>query len=174
MFRLFNIIRSVNGAMSSLTVTVTGTNPAALTCDFFPPHELTEGDWYAGLLDFTTYNSIPNVVEGKNNVFPVLLGNEWQSIRIPTGAYENEDIGTYLKKAVGTDRALSLRPNNNTVKCKLFCSYDVDFTRSEHSISPMLGSLCYCTLHTSDAAVNIIKVNNVAIRCSIVHGSYKD
>ena len=57
--------------------------------------------------------------------------------------------------------------------------YDVDFTRSEHSIGPMLGFtnqkiLKLHILHTSDAPVNIIKVNTVAIRCSTVHGSYKD
>ena len=74
MFRVFVIERSVDDEMSSLTVTVTGTDPRALVCDFFPPLELTAGEWYSGLLDLTTYNSIPNVESGRNNVFPALMG----------------------------------------------------------------------------------------------------
>ena len=100
--------------MSSLSVTLTGTNAAALVCDFFPPLELTNGEWYVGLLDFTTYNSIPNVIEGKNNVFPVLRdGTTWDLITLPTGAYEIGDIEAFLKKQLG-DSNISLRPNNNT------------------------------------------------------------
>lgn len=164
--------------MSSLTVTVTGKDPAALVSNFFPPLELTNGEWYAGLLDFTTYNSIPNVESEKNNVFPIIKGSEQKLIEIPTGAYEIDDIETFLKKATG-DRRFSLRPNNNTLKCEIYSSFDIDFNLSEHNIGEMLGfktktKLKANKLHTSETPVNIIKVNTIQIRCNIVQGSYKD
>ena len=179
MFGFFDIKRSVNDEMSSLTVTVTGTDPSALVCDFFPPLELTDGEWYAGLLDFTTYNSIPNVESGRNNVFPVLKGprKTLELIKIPTGAYEISDIETYLKKEL-SDPKFTLRPNNNTLKCELYCSYEIDFERTEHGIGTMLGfsknrKLEAYILHTSDTPVNINKVNVLEIRCNVVQGSYK-
>lgn len=166
--------------MSSMTVTVTGKDPSALVSNFFPPLELTDGEWYAGLLDFTTYNSIPNVESGKNNVFPIIIkeGGEKKLIKIPTGAYEIDDIEKYLKKAIG-DKRFSLRPNNNTLQCELYCPFDIDFGLSEQSIGEMLGftsttSLKAYKLHISDTPVNIIKVNTIAIRCNIVQDSYLD
>lgn len=35
-------------------------------CSFFPPIE-TSGEWEIGLINFTTFNSIPNIEEGYNN-----------------------------------------------------------------------------------------------------------
>lgn len=165
--------------MSSLSVTLTGTNAAALVCDFFPPIELTDGEWYVGLLDFTTYNSIPNVVEGENNELPVLRnGTTWDLITLPTGAYEIGDIEAFLKKKLG-DAQISLRPNNNTLKCELTCAFDIDFQQTQCGIGKMLGFTKKQRLeanktHTSDAPVNIIKVNSILIGCNIVHGSYKN
>lgn len=164
--------------MSSMTVTVTGADPAALVCEFFPPLELTGGEWYVGLLDFTTYNSIPNIIEEKNNVFPVQDGNEWRFIKLPTGAYEIEDIEAFLKKAL-PNKMMSLRPNNTTLKCELYCSLNIQFNQSpSNNIGRMLGftenKLEANKTHTSDAPVNIIKVNTIQIRCNIVQGSYKN
>ena len=163
--------------MSSLTVTVTGSDSANLVCNFFPPLELT-GEWYVGLLDFTTYNSIPNVNEGKNNKFPVHINDTWTDVRLPTGAYEIDDIERYLKKVLG-DKKISLRPNNSTLKCELTCKYTVDFSRKPNTIGPMLGfkaakSLEAYKTHESDAPVDIIKVNTVQIHCNIVQGAYTD
>ena len=56
-------------------------------------------------------------------------------IELPTGAYEIGDIETYLKKAL-VDPKFSLRANNNTLKCELYCSYEIDFGRTEHGIIP--------------------------------------
>lgn len=182
MFRLFIIKRAVNDKMSSMTVTLSGTDPNALVSNFFPPLELTDGEWYAGLLDFTTYNSIPNVESEKNNVFPIIMkeaeAEKVQLIEIPTGAYEIYDIEKYMKKQTGI-RKFSLRPNNNTLQCELYCSCDIEFGLSKHSIGEMLGFTSNRRLqaykwHTSDIPVNIIRVNTLLIRCNIVQDSYKD
>lgn len=177
MFGIFIITRSVIVDMSSLTVTVTGTDPNNLVCNFFPPLELT-GDWYVGLLDFTTYNSIPNVIEGKNNEFPVLIDEKWTIVNFPTGAYEIDDIEMYLKKELGVKK-INLRPNNNTLKCELACKYVVDFSRTQKTMGRMLGFVKNRRLeahitHVSDSPVDIIKVNTVQIHCNIVQGAYKN
>lgn len=65
-----------------------------LGCDIFPSIDLSKGVWEIGLIDLSTYNSIPNVEEGVNNIF--YYGDKF--IEIPTGSYEIEDLEQYLKK----------------------------------------------------------------------------
>lgn len=44
----------------ALTITLSG-NSSILTADYFPPIELVKHlDYVCGLVDFQTYNSIPN------------------------------------------------------------------------------------------------------------------
>ena len=74
---------------------------------------------------------------------------------------------------------ISLRPNNNTLKCELTCALDIVFQQTACGIGDMLGSkekrlLEANKTHTSDATVNIIKLNCILIRCNIAHGSYKN
>ena len=99
---------------------------------------------------------------GKNNVFPVITGNQKKFIELPTSAYEIADIETYLKKAIG-DTRFSLRPNNNTLKCELYSFYDIDFVFMKCGIGNMLGytkqKLKTYILHVSDTSVDIIKVS---------------
>ena len=57
-------------------------------------------------MDFTTYNSIPNVIEGKNNEFRVQVDDTWKSVNLPTGAYEISDIETYLNKSLGEKQSV--------------------------------------------------------------------
>ena len=122
---------------------------------------------------------------GRNNVFPVLkggggggTGKTLELIELPTRAYEISDIGTYLKKAL-VDPKFGLRANNNTLQCELYCSYEIDFGSTQHGIGAMLGfikktKLEAYKLHTSDAPVNINKVNVLEVRFNAVQGSYKD
>ena len=68
---------------------------------------------------------------------------------------------------------------SHTLKCELFSSYKIDFTRTAHGINTILGftglkPLEANILHVSDAPVNIIKVNTVRIRCNVVQGAYKN
>lgn len=86
----FIVARSVSGDMSSLAVTLAGTDPLALSCVFFPTLELAGGEWYVEMLDFTAYNFIANVSANKNNLFPVrskTIETSW----IPMGAYEIDE-----------------------------------------------------------------------------------
>lgn len=58
--------------MSSLTLTLSG-NSSCLTTDYYPPIELDDGEYVCGLIDFQTYNTIPNV-DISNNCFHYAYG----------------------------------------------------------------------------------------------------
>lgn len=100
--------------MSSFTVSFTG-NSSVLRADFFPEINLDPNANYScALLDFTTYNSIPNIIEGVNNELKFKCTTEQKvknkngkfetkreikegTISLPTGTYEADDIVKYLK-----------------------------------------------------------------------------
>nr|WP_253308887.1 hypothetical protein [Rickettsia endosymbiont of Ceutorhynchus assimilis] len=104
-----------------------------------------------------------------------------QVIEIPTGSYEIADIERYLQNQLatngssGADNLLSLKPNNNTLKCELKSAYDIDF-EPQDSIGQLLGFspliLDANTLHESDIPVEIIQVTTIRIECNIISGSY--
>lgn len=53
--------------MSSITLTLNG-NSSHLHAEYFPAIDLSDGNYVCGLIDFQTFNSIPNVDE-TNNLF---------------------------------------------------------------------------------------------------------
>src|SRR5579863_134564 len=58
-----------------------------------PPYE-----YEAALLSIETYNSIPNIIEGKNNLFKYFNGQNWKVIALQTGAYELDAINNEIKR----------------------------------------------------------------------------
>lgn len=120
-------------------------------------------------------------------------------VEIPTGSYEMVDINNYLRKQlrVVADAAdvrqarlkdperveaarksapfLRIRANNNTLRCEIKSSLEIDFTHPE-SIGPLLGfnkrKLKAYGNHLSDHPVDIMKINTICIDCSITTGSY--
>lgn len=173
----------------SLTITLTG-NQSVLSADYSPPLHLTagSGEWVIGLVDFQTYNSIPNITEGKNKLYYYEKNNNLKSIIIPSGSYDIEDLNDYIQSVIG-DHDIEhyhhqeekerikflLTANVNTLKCQISCSNKIDFTK-EDSIGHMLGFnkkiLNENVLHESDSIVNIMKVNSIQINCNICTGSY--
>lgn len=53
--------------MTSLTLTLSGKS-SQLQANYFPAIDLSDGDYVCGLIDFQTFNSIPNIDES-NNLF---------------------------------------------------------------------------------------------------------
>jgi len=166
--------------MSSCTVQVTG-HLSYLTTSFYPPLQLTEGkEWEAALLDFTTYNSIPNVIEGINNEFHFSESNEkldtTNTLSLETGSYEIEDINRLLQEKLGKD-AITLQANNNLLRCEMISKYYIDFSKDK-TIGRLLGFSNEVSLlepnvrHYSNNPVNIIKVNMINITCNIVAGAF--
>lgn len=155
----------------SLTLTLTG-NSSILSADYFPPIEL-HGEYTCGLVDFQTYNSIPNV-DVENNLLSI--GN--YGIEIPIGSYEIDDIAEYFEKQLKTlDKKIyfSLKANNNTLQTEIKSSESVYLNHSR-SIGSLLGFservLEPNVKHVSDQPVNIIKVNAICVECNIITGSY--
>lgn len=168
--------------MSSFTVSLTGSS-STLRTTLFPSLLLQkERSWEAALLDFTTYNSIPNITENVNNKLHFYKEKEDTKphvvIELNTGSYEIEDINRELKEKVGADN-IELKANNNLLKCEIFSKYFIDFSK-DHSIGSVLGFpsstglLDANTLHMGKEVVNIIKVNTINITCNIIQGSYKN
>lgn len=166
--------------MSSYTVSITGES-SSLRTTIFPTLNLKEDkEWEVALLDFSTYNSIPNVSENVNNRFHYLKqqGDEIKVIEFQTGAYEITDINRELQKHFGKE-SVELVANNNNLRSELKCKYYIDFSQ-QSSIGGLLGFpktsglLEPNIVHTSPETVNINKISVINITCNIVQGAYKD
>lgn len=157
--------------METLTITLSGKS-SVLDAQFFPPIELTPNKNYSlGLIEFLTFNSIPNITR-ENNL--IVVGT--QRIFLPTGSYEIEDIEKYLKeKLAGYNINFSLKPNNNTLQSEIKCSEPIDLTQI-NSIGRLLGfnqQIYPANIkHLSERPVSILKVNSVRIDCNITTGAY--
>lgn len=155
----------------AMTLTLSG-RTSQLSAEYFPPLDLDKV-YVCGMIDFQTYNSIPNVDE-RNNVFHI--GEH--AIEIPEGSYEIENIADYI-----TDKLLSL---NSTISCTIEANFNTMLTtiksseqiffNKERTIGKLLGFsntvLSASELHTSDLPVDINKVNVIRIECNIITGSY--
>lgn len=156
----------------SITLTLTG-NTSNLVANYFPPLDL-DRNYECGLVDFHTYNSVPNV-DLENNLFHI----KDTFIELPVGSYEFEDISNYLQKkyeSINKTGELYIDANYNTLKTEIYCSDDViDFTKNR-TIGSLLGfskrELKAGEEYESDLPINISKVNAVRVECSIVTGSY--
>lgn len=161
-------------------------NSHVISVDFINPIQLDHNSDYAlALTSFHSYNSIPNIDLGANKFYYYSEDSkERKEITIPTGAYEILDIETYLRKQIIPktikeelhNQYLSLKPNNNTLKCDVSSDfYEIDFQPSD-SIGKLLGFskriLSSKKLHESDLPVNIIKVRTIQINCNITTGSF--
>lgn len=157
----------------ALTITLSG-NSSILTAEYFPPIILPNNvDYACGLVDFQTYNSIPNIDE-TNNLFAI--GEE--IIQFPTGAYEINHIYNYIcDKLLENDRdyGFTLSVNNNTLQCEMSANESI-FLNIKNTIGELLGFshrlLRPNIKHKSDKRVNISKVNAIRIECNIITGSY--
>lgn len=134
---------------------------------------LPNGQWEIGLVDFTTYNSIPNVEENVNNKFH--LGND--VIALPTGSYEIDAINTFVQSRLKSSQKLEVKANNNTLKTEIFASEVVDFDHDD-SIAPLLGfsrkKLKVGEWQESDKPVDIMRVTVIRIECNVVVGAYQN
>lgn len=144
-----------------------------LQASYYPPIDVSDRKYCLALIGLHTYNTIPNIEEGFNKFYY----NNNQVITIPTGIYEISDIEKYLRTHMQEEN-ISLKANNNTIKCELKCNFDVDFKPID-SIGKLLGFsgrqiLKAKQLHVSDLPVSIIKVTSIRVECNIISGAYYD
>lgn len=159
-----------------------------LSANIYPPITLDDNEMYVlGLIDFVTYNTIPNI-DNSNNKFHYWEDKEIKEIILPEGSYEIEDIERYinshiLRKKITSnvivkeqeDNLLTIKPNLNTLKCEIKWDKDIDFTK-ENSIGSLLGfdkqRLAKNEKHISNHPIDIFKVNAICIDCNLVINSY--
>lgn len=180
--------------MSSFTVAFTGTS-AVLRADFFPEITLDpHANYHCALLDFTSYNSIPNIIEGKNNEFKFKCKKEEKKkdkngkvnvtkttiekiISLPSGAYEVEDILNYLKSELNVLKislTYELRVASSTVQIE----FDSDIEWIGGTVLSVVGFQNYPktfkskTKYRSESIVKITKIDVIRVECDIVSGSY--
>lgn len=154
----------------SATITITG-HESVLESYFHPTLHLKK-EYECGLLYFSATNSVSNV-NSTNNIFHYDDDDDKQ-LHIPAGCYDLYDIQDYLSQHL-TDCKIELKPNNNTLKCLLYCSKTVNFER-DNSIGQLLG-FCRTKLepnkwHESKSAVNILSLTVIRIECDLIQGSY--
>lgn len=158
---------------------------AVLSADFSTPIELDPRyDYALALINFSTYNSIPNIEEGVNNklyYWELADRTKEKVISIPTGSYEIHDIETYLQSKIipkgvkDPNDHFSLKPNNNTLKCEIKSKHEINFAPTD-SLASLLGysarELKPDILHQSDLPVRIVKVISIHIDCNITTGAF--
>lgn len=157
----------------AVTLTLNGST-SVLTCEYFPSIELSDQYEYdCGLVDFQTFNSIPNV-DINNNLFHIAD----EVVEIPIGSYEIEDIANFIQTALENGKknmTVTIWANNNTLQSMITANAEIYFNR-DRSIGSLLGfsqkQLNANVLHLSDLPVNITKVNVIRIECNIISGSY--
>lgn len=152
------------------------------------PEIILDRPYEVGLKGLHTYNSIPNIEEGVNNKFYYWNADgEEKTISIPEGSYEITQIEKGLQDALleesnitaddkeTREELLSLKPNNNTVKCELYSKFRIDFTASD-SLGSLLGFsnrvLPAGVWHFSDKPVDINKVHLVQVFCNLTTSSH--
>lgn len=175
----------MSSSSSSLLFTLKG-RQNILSANFYPPIQLDPKYNYAiALIGLRTYNSIANIEDDINNKFYYRDNeNNLNVVKIPTGAYEISDIEKFLQTTLAAidetdcdDGQISLKPNNNTLKCELMSKYVIDFSFAD-SLADLLGFsnrvLEKNQLHESDLPVNIIRISSIRVECNIAKGSYYD
>lgn len=174
--------------MSSITLSITG-DSSQLHAYFHPEIELDERYNYSCcLLDFYTYNSIPNVHEGNNKLYydksflpePENVTDDhsrlFEKIIIPVGSYEVVEILDYIETALRKkDINFKSSTSKNTMKCKIECDANIDFGRND-CIGSVLGFskriLYKNEVQRSDRVVNIQNINSIRLDCDLTTGSF--
>lgn len=182
--------------MSSITLAFSGTS-SVLRANFFPEIVLDpNADYCCGLLDFTSYNSIPNVVYGQNNEFKFqytaseekkkatgpkeyISTVKDKTISFPTGAYEVTDILNYLKSELAAEKiGFSFDVNIASLKVRISFSTNIIWTGGD--VLNILGFRKSDPTTTfnrnwnywSSSIVKITDIDVIRVECDLISGSY--
>src|SRR5271169_3693109 len=143
----------------------------------------------AALLSLDMYNSIPNIINGKNNVFEYLVdsGSTWKVVTINTGAYELSAINNEIQRKMiaegDFDKNNSLcyititanESRGTSIINITNAEYQVAFN-SLHSIGSVLGftanDLPSYGYNESPSKVDIMHINSILVNIDLISGSY--
>lgn len=89
--------------MSTLTLTLNGKS-SHLHAEYFPPIDISDGDYVCGLIDFQTFNAVPNVDETNNLFhFHYKVKKEVQEKSKGDDSANNRSVQKSLIRALGVD-----------------------------------------------------------------------
>lgn len=147
--------------MTSITLTLTG-NESVLKAEYFPPIELGDGAYVCGLIDFQTFNSIPNIDE-RNNQFHYI---DTKDIPLPLSAFKYDSSGSKISDITfdnaelsNIDLKLTQSEINqlNGIKCIIIPTGSYEVEHIDNFLKTSLGSDVEFTL----------KINNNTLRSEI-------
>lgn len=150
--------------MSSLTLSLSG-NSSILTTNYFPPIDLTDGEYVCGLIDLQTFNSIPNV-DTNNNRFHFTYGIG-QSLPFVGGNSINE-IGSQHLTDVEYEKIIL---NNIDVPIVKFGSLYYDLKEIEIPVgSYEVYDICKIlkTALEKDSIKFELRVNKNTLKCEVL------
>lgn len=169
--------------MGSFTVTFTG-NSSILKADFLPEIILDENHNYScALLDFTTYNSIPNVVQNKNNKFQFkFIAKDKKTLEktiyFDNGSYEVSDVLKYLKSQLLIHKII-LQYDVNVATSKVKLLFDTRIECIDDSILSIIGFSKKSNRvfeankpQWSDQIVKITDIDVIRIECDLIYNAY--
>lgn len=183
--------------MTSFTVSFTGTT-SVLRANFFPEILLDPNAAYCcALLDFTSYNSIPNIIESQNNEFTCKYNlketkkdakgknhtvdvPKEKTVALMTGMYEVEDILKYLKSELAAAK-VSLIYEINEASSTTQIAFDPKIEWIGGTLLNVIGfqnsstqdrTFQSKTNYRSDHIAKITPIDVIRIECDIASGSY--
>lgn len=157
------------------------------TSDFITCHDSVQLDpnkkYEAAILSLDTYNSIPNIMENKNNILEYSTddGITWKIITLSTGAYEllgtNNEIKRQMITKEDDDTAIDIIANFSRLTSIVNIEnprYKIDFG-VDNSIGSVLGFekvIIGYGYNESSNIVNIMPVNSILVNIDIIMGSF--
>jgi len=140
-------------------------------------------NYEAALLSLDTYNSIPNITEGKNNLFSYSRddGKTWKIIALDTGAYELAAINNEIKRQLiaNGDSESAITVTANVSRLTSIVSIENSSYRVDFSIPNTIGSVLGFGrvqigpgYNESPYIVDIMQVNSILVNIDIIMGSY--
>ena len=160
-----------------------------ISSDFHKPITIPTDFYQAkiGVKNFSTYNNIPNIVEGVNNRIKIKVpGNDYRIFKLETGAYELSVIAKHMvnwiqvtyPKLEKVEENFALTGNKATSKAEFLFKddYGIDF-EVEGSMNDLLGFnkkdyFKGIGLYAGKRIVNITNVTQLIFNCNITTSNF--
>lgn len=177
--------------MAGVTDLFLSGNSSEIIVDFKKPIKIPSG--HSGSLavkSFQTWNSVPNVEQGRNNQMKLKYpgAQDWTLINIPTGAWEIVGLTKYIhnvltglidSKTKNEKSPLTLEGSSATGKCTIVINekgYGVNFN-VDYSIAPLFGfketdSFEKIGRYEAEQMVQITDISQFLFLCNVIEGSY--
>jgi hypothetical protein len=169
---------------------ILSSNETRFTIEYSPSIELKKGRKYElALINLETYYTFPNI-DSSNNIFRYSMdrGKQWKQFKIPEGSYELNQINTEIARlmknindfdTVNNKSLINISANLATLRCIIQINNPniiIDFSH-DGSLYNLLGyerKQISENYNEGKSTVNILSINSILVKCSIIEGSYLD